>query len=52
MMGARSHENSTIEYLSCNKIIEKYGISLCINNKFHVQFIKVHENECYLVLHS
>ncbi len=40
MMGARSHENSTIEYLTCNRIVEKYGVTLCTNNKFHVQFIK------------
>ncbi len=51
MMGARSHENSTIEYLTCNRIVEKYGVSLCTNNKFHAQFIKVHKNEYYLVLH-
>jgi hypothetical protein len=51
IIGARSHENSTIEYLTCNIIIDKYGVSLCTNNKFHMQLIKVHENECYLVLH-
>jgi hypothetical protein len=51
MMGTISHENSTIEYLTCNIIVDKYGVSLCTNNKFHMQFIKVHENECYLVLH-